>query len=279
MIHRFRGLHDSVTCLAFSGQQQQQVGAGSLDHSVFIWSLAAGEQSSGGKAFRYSGHSDAVLGLSFSPSGRLLASCSRDKTVRIWVNSARAESTDFKAHSASVRSVEFSPDGQHLLTASDDKSIKFWTLQRHKFTQSIAEHKNWVRCARYSPDGRTVASCSDDKTIRLFDERTTEPICVFQESKGYGNHLAFHPSGTCLGVGTSDKKVKVYDIRMQKLQQLYSSHEGPVTQVSVRLAGWGSGARARPGPSLGALTILRFTYRCLSIPLATIWCLPLKMEV
>ena len=77
-----------------------------------------------------------------------------------------------------------------------------------------------------------VASCSDDKSIRVFDERTGDAVCTFHEAKGYGTHLAFHPSGTCIGVATSDKKVKVYDIRMQKLQQLYSSHEGPVTQVS-----------------------------------------------
>ena len=39
-------------------------------------------------------------------------------------------------------------------------------------------------------------------------------------------------SGNCFGVATSDKKVKVYDLRMQRLQQLYSAHEGPVSQVS-----------------------------------------------
>ena len=58
---------------------------------------------------------------------------------------------------------------------------------------------------------------------------------MFQESKGFAQHLDFHPSGVCIGVGTTDKKVKVYDVRMQKLQQLYSSHDGPVTQVKNKL--------------------------------------------
>ena len=34
-----------------------------------------------------------------------------------------------------------------------------------------------------------------------------------------------------VGVATSDKKVKVYDVRMLKLQQLYTAHQGPVSQV------------------------------------------------
>ena len=62
--------------------------------------------------------------------------------------------------------------------------------------------------------------------------RSGKEIHAFKESKGFATHLDFHPSGNCIGVGTSDKKVKVYDLRMQRLQQVYNSHTGPVSQVS-----------------------------------------------
>ena len=35
-----------------------------------------------------------------------------------------------------------------------------------------------------------------------------------------------------MGVATSDGKVKVYDVRMMNLQQLYSAHEGPMSQAA-----------------------------------------------
>ena len=57
-------------------------------------------------------------------------------------------------------------------------------------------------------------------------------VHVFTDQKGWALHLDFHPGGNCIGVGTSDKKVKVFDVRMRKLQQLYSSHDDTVTQVS-----------------------------------------------
>ncbi|TRY62723.1 hypothetical protein TCAL_08195 [Tigriopus californicus] len=237
LFHRLRGLKAPISALAFS-PATKLVAAASLDHSVFTWNFGSNDKDK--TAIKYAGHSDGVLDLDFSGPGRLLASCSRDRTVRIWIaSSTRCDSSVFRAHSAPVRSVEFSPfDSQKLITASDDKSIKFWTVNRHEFITSIAEHTNWVRSARYSPDGRMIASCSDDKTIRLFDERTGATIHVFgKEPKGFAQHIAFHPSGTCLGAGTSDNKVKIYDIRMQKLQQLYSSHEAPVTKVSFHASG------------------------------------------
>ena len=76
-----------------------------------------------------------------------------------------------------------------------------------------------------------MATVSDDKTNRLFDLRSGKEIHAFQEPKGFATHLDFHPSGNMIGVATSDRKVKVYDVRMQRLQQLYSTHEGPVSQV------------------------------------------------
>jgi len=167
-----------------------------------------------------------------------MASCSRDRSIRLWVPNVKGESSEFKAHQNSVRSVEFSPENLRLVSASDDKSVKIWTVQRTRMLQSFTEHTNWVRCARWSPDnGKLIASCSDDKTVKLWDEASGSCIHTFNEAKGFGYHLEFHPSGSCLGVGTSDGKIKLYDIRAMKLQQYYATHESSVTQVSFHPSG------------------------------------------
>jgi len=56
--------------------------------------------------------------------GDLIASGSKDRTVRLWLPTVEGKSTVIKAHSGTVRSVSFARDGRHLLTASDDKTLK-----------------------------------------------------------------------------------------------------------------------------------------------------------
>lgn len=124
------------------------------------------------------------MDICFSPSGHLVASVSRDRSVRLWVPSIQGETGEFRAHTGTVRSVHFSPDGQRLVTASDDKNVKIWGVARRKFISSLQGHNNWVRCARFAPDGQLIATCSDDKTVRLYDPNSSLCVHTFQEIKG-----------------------------------------------------------------------------------------------
>ena len=74
------------------------------------------------------GHTLAVVSVSFSSDGRLLASGSEDNTIKLWRVADGLEVGTLTGHSYSVYSVSFSPDGRLLASGGLDDTIKLWRV-------------------------------------------------------------------------------------------------------------------------------------------------------
>jgi WD40 repeat protein len=70
-----------------------------------------------------------VRSVSFSPDGSLLASGSKDKTIKLWRVSDGSLVRTLTGHTDWVMSVSFSPDGSLLASGSVDKTIKLWQVR------------------------------------------------------------------------------------------------------------------------------------------------------
>src|ERR1700694_3391998 len=64
------------------------------------------------------GHTDVVMSVAFSPDGRILATGSRDATIRLWDTSTGHLLRTLVGHMGRVTRVEFSSDGQALVSES-----------------------------------------------------------------------------------------------------------------------------------------------------------------
>jgi len=75
------------------------------------------------------GHRRPVSSVTFSPDGKLLASASWDKTVKLWSTGTGAEVSTLHGHHDWVQSVAFSADAKLLASASRDNTAKLWSTE------------------------------------------------------------------------------------------------------------------------------------------------------
>ena len=195
----------------------------------------------GKESFSLSGHRHAVLSLSFSPDGKMLASASDDNFMILWdVSTLRAGSTSIpqpsgealKGHTGGVTSAVFSPDGRDLASVSDDHTIRVWEA---KSGQEISRftYDQGANVAAFSPDGKTLASGSYDKTLRLWDVSTGTSLRAFEGHKNPVLSVAFSPDGKTLASGSADRTLILWNVATrQPLATPLTGHQGWVLSVA-----------------------------------------------
>src|SRR5262249_27994096 len=150
-------------------------------------------------------HLQAVSSVAFSPDGKLLATGSLDKTVKLW-NAASGKEIGVLRTSVPfpVTHVEFSPDGKMLAaieTQVDEKKagrVSVYTLDTLRLKFSTI-HDGQTTSMAFSPDERFLATTDLDKNVWLSDaSRGGKLVRQLTGHKGNTNSVKFSPDGKIL---------------------------------------------------------------------------------
>ncbi|EPQ60333.1 WD40 repeat-like protein [Gloeophyllum trabeum ATCC 11539] len=148
----------------------------------------------------FTGHTNEINQIKCNPRRTRIASCSDDKTARVWnLDSALAHR-----------------DPNRPMLPADNNCV---TLKGHRGNVSSVE---W--CPQVSNTNELLASSGFDGSARLWDSVTGDCLKVFQDHKRPVYALSFSPEGKWLATGSGDGWLHIYDV--QTAQRKWSWYAG-----------------------------------------------------
>jgi WD40 repeat protein len=190
-INSYVGHTGPIHTLAFAGDDELVSGGG--DKNAIVWNLHPQWQLERtiGRIDDPTTLVDRVMGLDFSPDGKLVAAAggipSRTGEVKIFsvADGGLVRSMD-DAHNDVVNSVAFSADGEFLATASADKYVKKFSVATGEILRQFEGHTNHVLGVSWRADGTQLVSCGADANINTWNAVTGDRILKIE---GYNKQI------------------------------------------------------------------------------------------
>lgn len=192
---------DSILVAAGVEQYRNQTEFG----AVQIWRISDGQL-----VQNFTGYSQAVNSVAFSPDGQYLATGSKDRSVKVWRMADGTLVSSRFDHAQQVKAVAFSPDGQWLASASDDMTANLYRTSDWGLERTLTGHTNQVLSVAFSSDSLRMSTGSWDQTVRLWNVSDWSPAFSLPHGSGVGA-VAFSPDGKTLATGTWDHTIRLWD--------------------------------------------------------------------
>lgn len=183
------GINSVQPLYSFSGHQTEgfamdwcsteggMLATGDCRRDIHIWKPAEGGQWNVDQR-PLVGHTQSVEDLQWSPNERnVLASCSVDKSIRIWDCRASPSTacmlTCADAHESDVNVISWNRQEPLIASGGDDGILQIWDLRQFQSKTPIAtfkHHTNYITTVEWHPTDSTVlASGGADNQVAIWD--------------------------------------------------------------------------------------------------------------
>jgi len=157
------------------------------------------------------GHTLPVSGVNYSFDGKLLASASMDKTIRIFDAHTFKLLQTCNGLESLIGVPVFSPDGKYIVSP-DVNYVKVWEVATGKLIPVFKDFEVVINSVAFSPDGKYLAGGSSQNCVKIwkFPSGTLEKTLT--DHTYQLKSVCFSPDGKYLVTGAMDYSSILYEV-------------------------------------------------------------------
>jgi WD40 repeat protein/serine/threonine protein kinase len=159
-------------------------------------------------------HDGWIVRRALDPTGRIAASGSQDRTVRLWSTQMGKAEPLVLQMAGPVWEAQWSPAGDRIVatcTTENHAELRLWDARTGVALAPPTRADGMLFFAKWARDGTRFATASQDSTARIWSGQTGEPISPPLPHGAPLDYCSFSPDSLLLATASADRTVQLWD--------------------------------------------------------------------
>jgi WD40 repeat protein/serine/threonine protein kinase len=156
-------------------------------------------------------HPAAVLSADISADNRLVATASRDGSVRIWDTALLERGREEFSQPFSLFNAAYAGDGRHFILSTPEHNAVAWRREAPILPVFSLDHQHRIGLVTYGPGNNRIVTATVEGSVHLWDATSGESIADLSAEGTHTRKVIFSQDGKQLATATVDRHIHLWN--------------------------------------------------------------------